>query len=445
MRFTTRLLTSLLALAVLLLAGCATHPDLVRLYADEARRDDAPPVIVIPGLMGTTLVDPTSGREVWPGSLAKLAFSDYLALSRNSPSGSGEDHLRPGELIHDFGGVDLYGALIQVLEQAGRYRRGTPGVPPAAGQRRQYYPFPYDWRRPNVEAVVGLHALIEQIRRDYGDPTLRVDIIAHSNGGLITNYYLRYGPTDVLDLADAKVWSEGELRVRRAVLLGTPNLGSATSLRRLIQGMRIGLREIPVELLATFATPFEALPHPEASVVFDSHGKPVAMDLYSSVVWRDNQWSVFDPSVIERVRSLYRDPALADAAVANLQAGFEANLGRAARFQRALAAPLPHRDLRMAAFGGDCMPTLSAAILQVSHQRAVFAFDAGDVDPGVPGVDYEGLLLAPGDGLVTRDSQDAASLGFVPLRQSFFLCERHELLMRNPYFQNNLLNFLLRG
>ena len=52
--------------------------------------------------------------------------------------------------------------------------------------------------RENLVAVRRMHELIDRIRADYGDPDLPVDIIAHSNGGLIASYYLRYGPNDVL-------------------------------------------------------------------------------------------------------------------------------------------------------------------------------------------------------------------------------------------------------
>ena len=43
--------------------------------------------------------------------------------------------------------------------------------------------------------------------------------------------------------------------------------------------------------------------------------------------------------------------------------------------------------------------------------------------------------------LAAADGARAAPL--VPLAQSFFLCEGHGQLTANPYFQNNLLNFLL--
>jgi len=67
---------------------------------------------------------------------------------------------------------------------------------------------------------------IEQIRLDFGDPRLKVDIIAHSMGGLIARYYIRYGRADVLDDNDFPVNMYGGDRVRRVVLLGTPSLGS---------------------------------------------------------------------------------------------------------------------------------------------------------------------------------------------------------------------------
>ena len=58
-------------LAVLVLSSCSStpeRPDLARLY--EAQVDDVrqPPVVLIHGLMGSTLVD-KDGREYWPGGL----------------------------------------------------------------------------------------------------------------------------------------------------------------------------------------------------------------------------------------------------------------------------------------------------------------------------------------------------------------------------------------
>ena len=62
-------------------------------------------------------------------------------------------------------------------------------------------------------------------------------------------------------------------------------------------------------------------------------------------------------------------------------------------------------------------------------------------------------MLEPGDTLVTRSSQLAResddpgkprrAFNFFPHAQSFFLCESHDQLTTNVYFQDNLLYFLL--
>lgn len=434
-----------LALVALLLAGCAGRagPDLTALYARAASQPNPPPVIVIPGLMGSTLVDRRSGEELWPGPLSQLAFGDHARLARQGLAWDPDDGIVAGALIRDLGGVDIYGALLGTLEGAGRFQPGVPGQPPPADARRRYYTLAYDWRQPNIVAVRQLHALIDQVRRDFGDPDLRVDIIAHSNGGLIANYYLRFGPTDVLEDPRPAVWDEGARRVRRLAMLGTPNLGSVASLERLQRGFRFGLRTVPVEALASFTTVFETLPHPRTQVVYDRDGRVLPLDLFDPALWRDNRWSVFAPEVEARVLAAHGGGADGRLALAVLQANVERNLRRARRFNEALALPFPRNGLRVAAFGGDCERTASGAVLEVVDGRAVLAFKPGEVREPVEGVDYAALLEAAGDGLVTRESQDASPQGFVPLRQTFFLCENHGRLLANRFFQNNLLNFLL--
>ncbi len=440
-------------------------PDLVRLYAHNADNPDQPPVIVIHGLMGSTLVDAKTGKQVWPGGYTSLTFSDYRSLIE-APTVDGDveqDNLVPGALFTNFAGVDFYSALLKSLETVGRFERGVPGEK-VGQQRRRYYVFLYDWRKDNVDSVRKLHALIQQIRLDYDNPKLRVDIIAHSNGGLIANYYLRYGPRDVLDDPTFKPWDEGHERIRRVVMLGTPALGSVRSLERLMYGMRIGLRTIPVEVMASLATPFQALPHPDVRPIVDRSGTPINIDIYDPTVWQARHWSVYSPDVIARVRAAGATPADGDAAVAELQALFVSHLRRAKNFQLALTGPLPADPVDVAIFGGDCKMTAARGLLVEDGNGGRVVFRPNEAGPGQIGepgkkqtkaerFDYEGLLADPGDGLVTRDSQVARDpsdplampLDFhrLPVMQTFFLCESHNTLTSNTYFQNNLLYFLL--
>ncbi len=428
------------------LSACTTlikpiKPDLKRLYAREVQNAEQPPIIIIHGLMGSTLVDKTTGKEFYPKSASAVALSDYRDLTI-SPISTAGDNLVPGAILRDIAGVDFYGALINVLEKDGQFVQTVPGQ--AVGtQKRRYYNFIYDWRRDNIIAVKQLHVFIEQIRKDYNDPNLRVDIIAHSNGGLLANYYLRYGPTDVLDEKNFTQWQEGSKRVRRLVLLGTPNLGAVTSVERLLRGFRLGFRIIPVEVLTSFATPFETLPSPIVQSVLDTHGNPSSFDIYDSQAWQKNEWSVYSPDFLSMLEKQSENPAAAKVKQAVFQTVFAQHLQRAGRFQAALTTPFTSDGIRVAAFGGDCELTPNRAVLDQANGKPFLAFRAKDVVNKVPGIDYDYLMMAPGDGLVPRDSQDANQYSFLPLHQNFFLCERHEFLVNNPYFQNNLLYFLM--
>ncbi|KFL36028.1 esterase/lipase family protein [Arenimonas donghaensis] len=444
-----------LLLASLVLAGCGgapTRPDLARLYEQDTRNPAQPPVILIHGLMGSTLVERDTGKEYWPGGLGTLAFSDYRELARVRDVEQRGGGLVPGDLFYGVARTDYYEALIRTLEDVGRFRRAEPGEPvEGSDDRRRYYVLLYDWRRENIHAVRQLHELIEQVRRDYGDPDLPVDVLAHSNGGLIASYYLRYGPQDILDRNEFTPWDEGAHRIRRMVLLGTPNLGSVISLERLQKGVKIALRTVPVEVLATFATPFETLPHPDLKLILDREGKPVDLDIYDIATWRENRWGIFAPEVEARVVASAYGPETGALQFAALQATFARHLERARKLQLALGEPVPSHGVEVAVFGGDCTLTPARAVLEEKDGVRSLVVRPEDIRDGIEGVDYGRLLLQPGDGLVTRDSQlgrgrvpgQGAAYDSYPFAQSFFLCERHDQLSVNPYFQNNLLHFLL--
>jgi pimeloyl-ACP methyl ester carboxylesterase len=431
-----------------------TRPNLSLLYGSADDDPAQPPVIIIHGLTGSTLVDAKTGKQFWPGSIGALAFSNFRSLAQMSTEDREGEGLVPGDLMYDVAGVDFYGELLETLTNVGRMVRSVPGQP-VGTQRRRFYVLAYDWRKDNLVAVRKLHEMIEQVRRDYGDPDLRVDIIAHSNGGLITNYYLRYGPQDLPAEGTPTPWTEGDRRIRRVVMLGTPALGAVTSFERLVYGTRLGLRTIPEEVMATFATPFVALPHPLTQPILDESGRPLRIDIYDVATWQSHHWGVFSPVVEARVRASMATPEEGARALANLQALFAHNLARGARMQAALSAPLPPLQVQIATFGGDCEVTPGHAVMLSDTNGGRLVFRPGQLPGGVrrAGVDFASLMLEPGDGLVPRSSQtarlpvgaDPQRDGFhpLPIRGSFFLCESHGRLTHNLHFQDNLLYFLL--
>ena len=78
--------------------------------------------------------------------------------------------------------------------------------------------------------------------------------------------------------------------------------------------------------------------------------------------------------------------------------------------------------------------------------------EAGAIQP-LPGVDYDRLMLEPGDGTVTKasllardvldPSRQRHAYSHFPHDYAFFLCVAHDQLTGNTSFQDNLLHALL--
>ena len=435
----------LVAAATLLPAGCgdAPRPDLRRLYQASVGRAEAAPVILIPGVFGSRLRDRASGEEVWPGPWWRILFSSYpeLALTIDPqtllPS---ESPLEPFGVAEEALGRDFYRPIMDTLTRHGGYALAQPGTPAKKGERR-YYVFAYDWRQDNVHSARALHRLIEQVQRDYGDPALRVDLVAHSMGGLIARYYLRFGTRDVLDGNPQQVAMDGAAHVRKLVLLGTPNLGSVSSLHAFLSGVPVGAGRIAPRTLATMPSGYQLFPHPLASWLVGIDGRPRDEDLFSVETWQRHRWSIHDPALAGE----------ADAAV--LQRYFAHHLERGRRMAWMLSVAEPVSPIRYVLFGGDCHLTPARLLIERSDGRDATRLAPADIRAPQPGVRYDEVMLEPGDGRVTKPSLLARETldpsapqhedSFLPLAYAFFLCEHHNALTSNINFQDNLLNVLL--
>ncbi len=444
-----------LALAfVFALGGCASAPrtpDLVGLYARAAAQPKPYPLIVIPGIMGSRLSRVDDGREVWPGPFQKfLLGGDFGELALPLPDEPAtRPALRAGGIFHEIAGQDFYGRLIGTLDQAGGYDC-VPASEVTA--RTDCVLFAWDWRRGMVAAARELDALIERLRALRQAPELRVDLVAHSAGGLVARYFVRFGAEDVLDGETPTVTYAGGGKVRQTVLIGTPNYGSVTALQRAMTGIPLGLASMRPETIATMPGMFQLLPHPDRTWMIDISGRRLDIDLYDAETWRRNKWSVWDPEVRGRMRAAVPDAAEADRHLARLEAFFTSELVRARRFHRALSSPAAAGPSRYIVFGSACFPTAARCLLEEVDGQSHIRLLPKQIRHPQPGVDYAGLMIEPGDGSVTkasllaRDSLDHGSAhGDFAVAWSTFICERHEDLTGDATFQDNLLNALLYG
>ena len=210
-------------------------------------------VVVLPGVMGSELVD-GDGKVQWGLKPALLAWAwmsqkmDPLKVTEEDLAGGGR--LRPTRLLRVpgympmLGGIEPYSALLRRVAQH-------------IADPRAVHEFPYDWRLSieyNARILVpwceqrlaAWRELVGQQR--WADPAkVRLTIVAHSMGGLVARY-----ATEVLGLSAL---------VRQIITLGTPYYGSVKAVSMMATGEGAPLpRRVARELALTCPGVYDLLP-----------------------------------------------------------------------------------------------------------------------------------------------------------------------------------------
>lgn len=444
---------AVLAAGAAAVAGCAlrhSRPQLEVLYG-KARHER--PLVLVPGAFGSTLRERATGHEAWPQSDSRLLFSNYRHLELPIDPATlepVEGQLEAYAVFRQGLGRDFYGRAIDTLAQVG-YRRARPGRPPRPGGPA-LYTYEYDFRFDNVHAARGFAELLRVIREDHGDPALKVDVLAHSNGGLLVRYYARYGTAGLPESGPLQPTYAGAPHLGRLLFVGTPNLGTMQPVLSLLRGEEVGLRMIPPEVMATCPGVTQLLPHPAVPWLVDLTGRVVDASLYDIDTWRDFQWNVFDPGVAARTVAQHGGGAAGRRYLEVLRAFLAVQLARGRRFAEALSVPASSADLRPWVLGGDCELTLSRLVAETAAGRLRARERVRDIASPRPRTDYEELMFEPGDTVVTRSSLlGRRSVDVALPREPFeslrvahgtFLCERHQQLMGNASLLDNMLHAL---
>ncbi|HUC01876.1 MAG TPA: hypothetical protein VMA75_03145, partial [Candidatus Paceibacterota bacterium] len=144
------------------------------------------PVIIVPGIMGTTLINSSTNEEVWPDAsymynAPGLLYGDsYLDALGLNPDGSQATPMQVGNVILSEAAYGqsstFYGNLVNNFLAKG-YSTSTNLIT-----------FPYDWRMSVESQVSALAARI--VEAASSSPDGKVNIIAHSLGGLLVKDYL---------------------------------------------------------------------------------------------------------------------------------------------------------------------------------------------------------------------------------------------------------------
>jgi pimeloyl-ACP methyl ester carboxylesterase len=213
-------------------------------------------VVVLPGISGSVLSK--DGKEVWGASTAAIwkvvtsGGDSIRSLAIKGVDDASLDDLGDGvkatglvqdlHIIPGLWKIDGYTGLVNRLQSSLQLEPG-----------RNLFEFAYDWRRDNRVAARKLaqaaKGWLDRWRATSGASDAKLVLVAHSMGGLVSQYFL-----EVMG---------GWKNTRALVTFGTPYRGSLNALGYLANGFSAGVGPLKVDLtstLATFTAVYQLLP-----------------------------------------------------------------------------------------------------------------------------------------------------------------------------------------
>ncbi len=380
-------------------------------------------IIFIPGFYGSHLVQASDEKVVWI-SAAQALFGRKTAAR----VGFGV----PGELTLVPAGILQRVPIVPGIYSRDFYGRFLKRLQREKGSRAQIHHFAYDWREDYYQTVQKLGELIESLQTQ---GVQRISIIAHSMGGLIASYYLRYG-TQQPETA-IENW-QGAQVIGRVVMVTVPFAGSLIVFRNMKWGAKFGLNTslIKADALASFASSYQIIAN-YVPVFLDRHLQPLNHSLLEADDWEKYQWGFLrnrtnlSEEVMQHRRQFVRK-ALARANVLNKRINEPSqNEGE-----------VPTKLLYIYATSHS---TLAKAILLTGEdqQPTRVLFDKKEFKQHMPNVPHS-ILFADGDSAVTTKAArlpEAFRLNF-----STFVEQKsnsiHSAVFRDKAVQERIMVFL---
>jgi len=341
---------------------------------------------VVAGYYGTKLSRVDNGELLWV--TATQAFGGAQSLIMPLPDLALDGvALRPSGILDEVRVVPwLYSFEVYrpLLAELGRLHGGHVSIEPLN----------YDWRLDLMDAVRLLSA---EIRRLKSQGITHISLVAHSMGGLIVSYYLRYGDQE-LERA-VETW-EGTAHVEKVVMAGVPFLGSMWSFRNMQYGRLIGLNNslLDQQAMASFPASYYTLPALGADVLLTPTSQPIRGAIHTPANWWQQGWGL-----------LKETPSPSAQIVERRDTYTACWLDRSQRFFNLLHAPLTtpnDRPIPLLYLYADGQRTLAKGVWipeEAGPHRANVVFDKDQFEKRLPLLDPT-IVHEDGDGSVTVTS-----------------------------------------
>ena len=367
------------------------------------------PVIIVHGFLGSKLVDPKTRKNIWgdfklsddatafpPEKSRMLAVPMTPGLTvQKLKSSAVVRGLMEDATARVFGmniSLSSYSSLIKILTDAGYC---VENKPLQKGKTiKNLFLFFYDWRRdlPYNSALLDKFIakkkayMQRQYEKRYGikNYDVQFDVIAHSMGGLLSRYYLRFGAADLpANGSIPKPTWAGSKNIDKLLIVGTPNGGYLDTILEMTRGMRIDSAApmVPPAILGTWATYYQMMPPTSTrSVIYKGDPTKKGVDVFDPKVWIKLKWGLADPKHDKTLKVLLPKVKKASERRKIALEHLTKCLKRAKQFTETMRVNAsPPDDVKLFLFLGDAVQTnRRATVDRKTGKLHVFDKDPGD-------------------------------------------------------------------
>lgn len=243
-------------------------------------------LLFIPGYFGSTLIDKKTKALRWV-RLSDFAANKYDLNMTEAYSDLPKKH----DLIDDQ--ILMKVKIIPKIIEIESYHKTLKHLEKFCIEtNRELHTVTYDWREDFHHSIVKVAKKIRELTQDGS----KIDVVAHSNGGMLIAYYLRYGDQDFFE---AKENWEGLKTLDKISIVASPLHGAFSLFKHVKDGTPVLRNKRMMGSLdyASFRSSYFFLPpvQYQRGYLTKKGIEFRVFDLFNAHYWKENQWGPYKP------------------------------------------------------------------------------------------------------------------------------------------------------
>ncbi len=367
-------------------------------------------VLFIPGYFGSTLIEKNNHNLRWVKTTDFFANKKNLCMTESYSDLPVRNDVIPDKILMK---VKIIPKILEV-ESYGKTLKHLTSF--CNQNNRELHTVVYDWRDDFYESIKRIAIKISELTSE----GTKIEVVAHSNGGLLLAYYLRFGDQDFEDAIEN--WS-GTSKISKASIVASPLRGAFAVFKHLKDGTPVLKNKKLMGSLdyTSFKSTYFFLPINEFSYGHKlSNGKnKESINLFDIEIWKKNKWGP------------YIDTHQKELPVNDLK--FKKILKRAELFQKLMIQDIqnkPNENLKIQVIRGIGRSTFFHPTFKYTEQIRHYHYPKKDRDDG--------------DGVVFGESSRALPwFNEFKLTTVEFLNAEHLKLLSELKYQKTVHEFLV--